>query len=121
MVAVTSMSVALKRYRSSVLRLFCLGVGASTLLVVGTLLYWPGIHTKAGIGAVGFLSLAFVFGPVAFYISRYRCPRCQQLWLSPNSHNTRQHGAFALWAFSHWQSCRACGLSADGSGANGDA
>jgi len=104
MTALTSTSGTLKHYRSSVLRLFWLGVAASAVLAVGTLLYWPAIHTKAGIGAVGFLSLALVFGPVAFYISRFRCPRCQQSWLSPHSHNIKQHGAFELWAFAHWQS-----------------
>lgn len=114
-------SEKLAHYRSQVLRLFWGGIAVSAALVVVAFIFWPGIHTRLGIGVLGFISLALIFGPVSYYISRFRCPRCQSPWLLPSTHDTRQHGDFQLWAFAHWQSCRACSLSASRTTANNGA
>jgi hypothetical protein len=101
---------ALSRVRRTVVLLIAVGVLAALVLAVWLHQYWAWSSSKGGVGAVGFVSLALVFGPCAKYLASLRCPRCSSPWLS-QAHSKERSGAFMLWAFASWRACASCGLS----------
>ena len=100
----------LVRIRRTVTIAFIVGVVVSFALSYVLLRYWNWSSSKAGVASVGFLALAVTFGPCAIFLSRLRCPRCSEPWLS-QAHSRERNGAFMLWAVASWRSCASCGLS----------
>jgi hypothetical protein len=111
---VVSLSVrsALDRIHRTVVLFIVLGALVSLASAAWVHQYWAWSSSKGGVGAVGFISLALVFGPCAKYLTSLRCPRCSDPWLS-NAHSNERHGSFMLWALASWRSCASCGLGVE--------
>lgn len=105
-----SVGNALARIRRTVVFAILAGSVVSLLAAAWLHQYWAWSSSKGGVGTIGLVCVALVFGPCAKYLVSLRCPRCGKAWLS-QSHSPERNGAFILWAFATWRSCASCGLS----------
>lgn len=96
--------------RRTAIACFVSGVLALMVLMYLDQHYWDLSSTKLGVKLMVVSGVALIFGPIAIYWSKLRCPRCSQSWLS-EGHSHSSHGVFIIWAFASSFSCAHCGLS----------
>jgi hypothetical protein len=102
----------LHRYKENLFNILLASIAIAVLLNFLAWWFWDMPATKSGRSGMVFGSITVVLGPVVWYIDKFHCPRCKNLW-SQERNDPKRNFTRLMWVASGWGICSSCGLSVD--------